>query len=545
MPRRNALILVCLASFFLSACGVESDDSAPETPAPEAGAAPAVVASADPDGPARSGAVQTGPAGVSGADSSRKSAVPLKGLVAMNFPNVRLDRVLQGMSHPWAFEFLDADTVIVTELRGRLFRYRLDTGEGTEITGVPEVAQGYAQTGLLDVEVHPDFASNRRIYFSYVARAEPEGLQAVRTEPLAPHEGSGDGPDGAAVFMTVLSTAVIEGDRLVDLRTILAATPATWSPANFGGALEFDDQGKLYVSIGDRSERHLSQSGKRLQGKILRLNDDGSTPADNPFVGDPEVDDRIYALGVRNPQGLHFDVPSGRLFESEHGPMGGDEINLIEAGANYGWPIVTYGRNYTGEVISEATHGEGLVQPLFHFTPSIAVSPLAVYRGAQFPEWDGDLLVGALKDKHVVRLDLDGAVVRSAYPFLGALNARVRDVKVAADGSVYVLIQFGALYRLSRTAASEPEGAGLTGADIYALACAACHDSGEAGAPTLGQQERWNTIAAQDRATIDRHVLEGLRAMPERGGCYACSDAHLEAATDHMLERAGVTPAVD
>jgi glucose/arabinose dehydrogenase len=388
--------------------------------------------------------------------------------------------------------------------------------------GLPDFARTHDQTGLLDVALHPDFAANRRIYFSYVEADAKTGRY----------------------FTPVVASAVLQQDRLEDLRTVLRVEPFGWSPANFGGALAFDGKGYLYVTIGDRSEDAIAQNGRRLEGKVLRLRDDGSVPADNPFVGDDSVDDRIYALGVRNAQGLHFDAVSGRLFAAEHGPLGGDEVNEIEAGANYGWPIITYGRNYSTAPIGEGTHKAGLQQPLFYYLPSEAISPVTVYRGPMFPEWEGDLLVGALKGKHISKLDLDGQFVRSEYPMLGELNGRVRDVKVREDGSIYVLLQSGSLHRVYRKVAEQTAPDQGDPASIYELVCAGCHDTGADQAPPLDDPVRWRDIANQPRELIYRKVIEGFGAMPERGLCNICSDEHLRATTDFMLERGTRRPGV-
>ena len=225
----------------------------------------------------------------------------LPSLASLNIRDAHLEEVLTGLTKPWAMEFLSDDELIITEIGGKLYRYGLKAKKLTEISGLPKIATDQLQTGLLDVEIHPEFGSNRRIYFSYVVSDEKTGKY----------------------YLTAVAAATLEDNQLSGLREILRAGPYGWSPSNFGGALEFDTDGYLYVSIGDRSEHELAQQGDRLEGKILRLHDDGRVPSDNPFVGDDAVDDRIYALGVRNPQGLHFDDKTGYLFESDHGPMGG------------------------------------------------------------------------------------------------------------------------------------------------------------------------------------------------------------------------------
>lgn len=437
-------------------------------------------------------------------------------LAALNVRDAQVQEVLNGLELPWAFEFLSDSEVIVTERLGALRRVNLKTGEALRISGLPAIAANQEQTGLLDVEVHPDFATNGRVYFSYTASDDESGRY----------------------YLTKVATAVLQDQTLVDLKEILAAGPISWSPSNFGGALEFDDKGFLYISVGDRSERSLSQQPKRLQGKILRLHDDGHTPKDNPFVDDPDVDDRIYALGVRNPQGLHFDAKSSLLIETEHGPMGGDEVNVIQAGGNYGWPTITYGKDYTTASIGEGTHKSGLLQPVFYFLPSSAISPVVMYRGTMFPEWDGDILIGALKSRHLAKLDFDQGVIRSSYPLLPELKARIRDVKVATDGSIYFLAQSGSLFRIFRNPESDANLArpDVPGEAIYGLVCAGCHDTGSYGAPVPKNSAQWVRILQQPVEETYRRTIEGVGAMPSRGLCEICDDDLIKATVDYMLK---------
>lgn len=475
--------------------------------------------------------------GLSGASERPRIDVP--SVRALNIDDAVLEVVVAGLEEPWAFEFISGDTVLVTERRGRLLLVSLVDGSRREIAGLGPVASNRQQTGLLDVALHPEFADNQRIYVSY-------------TES----DASGE------YFATVLDTAILGAEALLDRRRLLTALPHAWSPSNFGGAIEFGADGRLYLSIGDRSEPMTAQDGRLLQGKILRLTDDGQVPPDNPFVDDPAVDDRIWALGVRNPQGLFFDPVRGLLFEAEHGPMGGDEVNVIRARANYGWPLISYGRNYTvehlglsGEAsspqldfhlatappvqIGAHTRQPGLEQPLYYYTPSTAISPITVIRGAMFPEWDGHLLVGALKGRHLSKIDYDGATVRSEERFLTEANARVRDVKVDADGAIWILAQDGRLLRLYRDPAlraSDPAPRD-PGAAAYEMVCRACHERGAGGAPRPDQPADWREVPVDQRELLYQRVIEGWRGMPERGSCYRCSDQLLRQAVDHMLDR--------
>ncbi|MGB0513943.1 MAG: PQQ-dependent sugar dehydrogenase, partial [Wenzhouxiangellaceae bacterium] len=389
---------------------------------------------------------------------------------ALNLDDAVVETAVSGLDEPWAFEFIGDNQVLITETRGRMLRVPLDGRPPKPIDGLPEIATEREQTGLLDVELHPGFHVNRRIYFSYVAPDET-----------------------GRYYATAVDTAILEDDRLSRRRTLLRVEPFAWSPSNFGGVMEFDPEGYLYVSVGDRSEPATAQMGDRLQGKILRLNDDGSVPADNPFVHDPAIDDRIWALGVRNPQGLHYDGPSGFIFEAEHGPMGGDEINIIRRGANYGWPTISYGRNYTAEALGFApdqhspqldfhlstdpgfeigarTERIGMEQPLFYYLPSTAISPLTVVRGPMFPEWEGHILVGALKGRHVSKIDYDGRDVRSEVRILTEFRGRIRDLNVAEDGSIWILVQSGELYRLFRDPDLLPLQRAVARAEDFALA---------------------------------------------------------------------------
>lgn len=445
----------------------------------------------------------------------------LQSLSAVNIRNAKMQVITDQLVLPWAMEFIDDERIIITELRGQIKLLNLQDNTLVTLQNVPIMPSNGYQIGLFDVEVHPDFANNQTIYFSY-SKADAESK---------------------SYYTLAVAKAQLTSHRLEDISTIFAANPFTWSPSNFGGALEFDDQGYLYLATGDRSESTSSQNNAILQGKILRLNDDGSAAAGNPFADDPAIDDRVYATGVRNPQGLHFDGPSGLLFEAEHGPMGGDEVNVINAGANYGWPTVTYGLSYTTNTIGEGTHKSGMTQPLFYYLPSEAISPLTVYRGQMFPEWDGDILVGALKGNHVSKLDYDAGMIRSEYPILNETDDRIRDIKIAPDGSIYVLSQKGLLHRVYREGNQyEPVEDNTDGATVYVMACAGCHDSGAYGSPKLGDQPAWQTILEQSLESIYQNTIKGKNAMPARGYCNICSDDHLKKAVDYMLQQVKPAP---
>lgn len=488
-------------AFALGACGSQSAPPSDGVTAPSPAAGPR-----EPAAPARK-------------DYGEPPAYTgeLPSLAELNLRDAFLDTVWSGLERPRAFTFIADDEVLITEIGGRLLRHRFGSGEVVPVAGVPEVLATHPQQGLLDVATHPDFARNRRIYLTF-----------VKADPEAP-----------TYSLTALATARLEEDRLRGLEILLEAGPYSWSPANFGGAMVFGSDGHLYLSVGDRGEGDPAQDGRRLQGKILRLTGDGRVPPDNPFIGDPAIDDRIYALGVRNPQGLDVDPATGTLYEAEHGPLGGDEVNILRAGANYGWPIITYGKNYTTADIGIGTHARDMEQPIWYWTPSIAVSPLVVYRGAMFPEWEGDLLVGALKGQKLVRLDLDGGRVRSAQSFLTELAARIRDIEVAPDGSVYVLTEAGGLHRLHRRPERRPPpGAPIPPAELYRLVCAGCHATGAYEAPNPELPGALDAARAAPREQAWRRTLEGYGRMPARGLCDVCSDEHLRSIVDWMLDEA-------
>ena len=463
-----------------------------------------------------------------------------------NIDEAIVETVVDGLTHPWAFEFLSSDEILLTEHGGRMLRIHLVTGERIELGGLPEIATQTEQAGLLDVALYPDFDKSRRIAFSHV-QANAAGNY----------------------FATVVQSAVLESDRLTDLKTLVPGHGRyTWSPSNFGGSLAFGPDGKLFIGMGDRSDTIGAQNGRLLSGKILRLNGDGTIPADNPFIDVPEIDDRIWALGVRNPQGLYFDAKRDRLFEAEHGPNGGDEVNVITRGANYGWPIISYGRHYTpgdfgfgpGETdalmefhLATAkptgrtlkTEQQGLEQPLFYYTPSIAISPLAVVSGPMFPEWEGHVLLGALKGMHVSKLDVktgdevsDDRVL-SEVAMLDELASRIRDIQIAADGSIWILTQTTGLHRLFRDPALmvDPGKPRTAGQSTYEIVCSGCHNNGSGGAQMFSDPDAWQDVLARPREEVYRRVIEGFGGMPERGSCYRCGDELLKETVDWMLKQ--------
>jgi aldose sugar dehydrogenase len=318
------------------------------------------------------------------------------------------------LAHPWAIAFLPDGTYLISERPGRIRIFRDGALLPDPVRGLPEIAAA-GQGGLLDLAAHPHFAENRLLYFTYAA---PVGRGAT----------------------TRLARARFEDDQLHDVEVLFTAEPASSGGRHFGSRIVFDGQGFVFVSIGDRGGMPRAQRLDDHAGSIVRLHDDGRVPADNPFVGRADVRPEIYAYGVRNPQGMTLHPGTGRLWEHEHGPRGGDEINIIEAGRNYGWPVISHGIDYSGAPIGAGIREqEGMEQPLHHWTPSIAPSGMAFYEGDVFPDWRGDLLVGALAHRHLARLSLDADDrVVSEVRMLTELNRRIRDVRVY-DGMIYVL----------------------------------------------------------------------------------------------------------
>jgi len=326
----------------------------------------------------------------------------------------KVTEIAKGLDHPWSMAFLPDGSILVTERVGRLRLIKGSSLLPQPIAGVPAVHTG-SQAGLFDIVLHPNFPQNNIVYLTYAAgTAAANGTQVAR--------------------------ARFDGAGLQDLKVIFAAMPLKATDNHYGGRMAFLPDGTFVLSIGEGFEyREKAQDLSSDLGKIVRLNEDGSVPRDNPFIGQPSVRPEIYTWGHRNPQGLAFDAQSGRIYETEHGPRGGDELNIIVAHKNYGWPVITYGMDYSGAYVSPYTERAGLEQPVIYWTPSIAPSGLAVYRGSRFPAWQGDLFAGALAFKHLRRIHLDehGNVVDQEQ-LLNDLHWRIRDVRAAPDGYLYV-----------------------------------------------------------------------------------------------------------
>lgn len=325
--------------------------------------------------------------------------------------------VAQGLDHPWSVAFLPDGDFLVTERSGNLKRVSVD-GKLVNVDGVPDSAN-YGQGGLLEVSLHPQFDENRYIYLTL--------------------SGTGQGGVGTEVVR-----ARLEADRLIESRVIFRAVPKVSGGRHFGSRIVWMDDGTMLVSLGDRGHRARAQHMSDHIGTIVRIRPDGEIPDDNPFVGRNDVRPEIYSYGHRNVQGLTRDAKSGRVWGMEHGPQGGDEVNLIEPGVNYGWPVITYGVNYgVGTKIGKGTSRDGMAQPAHQWTPSIAPSGLAFYDGDKFPKWRGNLFAGALKYRLVARLKLDGDKIVSEERLLQGEFGRIRDVRVGPDGYIYLLSDAG------------------------------------------------------------------------------------------------------
>jgi len=329
---------------------------------------------------------------------------------------VRAVTVAEGLRHPWGLAFLPDGAMIVTEREGAVRVVGADGAVSAPLQGMPSVAVG-GQGGILDVVLDPDFAANRLVYISF-------------SEP---------GAGGA-------STAVLRA-RLNEARTVLeqpeiifSQQPKSRGGRHFGSRLVFAPDGSLFITLGDRGERRRVQDKRINRGQVIRINPDGTIPADNPFAGGGDGRPEVWSHGHRNIQGAALNPATGALWTHEHGARGGDEINIPEAGKNYGWPVISYGRHYSGLKIGEGTEMAGLEQPLYYWDPSIAPSGMAFYTAGNFPAWTGSLFVGSLKFGMLVRLTLDGDRIVGEERLLEDMDERIRDVRQGPDGNLFLLI---------------------------------------------------------------------------------------------------------
>ena len=350
-------------------------------------------------------------------------ATPIQALEAKG-GTIAIEEMSAGLDEPWGIDFLPDGGWLITERGGLLRHFDGDGGEWS-VQGVPEVfAEG--QGGLLDVAVARDFTETRAVFLSYSA-PQPRGA-------------------GTALAEGRLSE---DGERLEDIRVLFEMSEGSNGGRHFGSRIVEAPDGSIYLTIGDRGDRDMAQDLSAHHGSVIRIARDGSVPADNPFTDEADARPEIWSYGHRNPQGAALDA-EGRLWVNEHGARGGDEVNLVRKGANYGWPVISYGAHYSGAKIGEGTEKDGMEQPLHYWDPSIAPSGMMIYSGALWPEWQGDLFVGSLKFGLISRLEHDGAALTEAEQIEGDETARVRDIAEAPDGSIWFLsVGTGSAYRMT------------------------------------------------------------------------------------------------
>lgn len=344
------------------------------------------------------------------------AALTAERVVKTKKQNFIIDTVVTGLDIPWGMEFLPNGDMLIAERAGIL--YRFSNGNKSVITGLPPIlAKG--QGGLLDLRLHPDYENNGWLYFSYSQPAE----------------------DNPRIGCTAVMRAKLSGNMLVDQEVIFEGTPDSNRGQHWGCKLQFDKEGYLWFGIGDRGNRDENpQSLENHAGKIHRIHDDGSIPEDNPFVDTPGAMPSIYSYGHRNPQGTTMHPVTGEIWESEHGPRGGDELNLIEKGKNYGWPVISYGINYNGTKFTDITHKEGMEQPVIYWDPSIAPCGMTFVDSDRYPGWKNDIMIGSLRFKYLERVELDGNEVADQEKLLEGIG-RVRNVEMSPDGFIYVAME--------------------------------------------------------------------------------------------------------
>jgi glucose/arabinose dehydrogenase len=329
--------------------------------------------------------------------------------------NYSLETVASGISIPWGMTWLPGGAMLVTEKSGIL--YHIEKGVKTEIKNVPKV-YNRGQGGLLDIALHPNYAQNGWIYITY-----------------ASSEGEGEGGN------TQLIRAKLQNGALTQIETIYKAGPNTTKGQHFGSRIIFDKEGFLYFSVGDRGNHFVNpQDITRDNGKIYRLHDDGSIPKDNPFVGQKDAKEAIYSYGHRNPQGLALHPTTGEIWEHEHGPKGGDEINIVKKAANYGWPLVTFGIDYDETIISTQTEKPGIENPVYYWVPSIAPSGITFVTSDRYPEWKGHLLIGSLKFQYLEWVKLKGNEIIGRQKIATDIG-RIRNIAQGPDGFIYIAVE--------------------------------------------------------------------------------------------------------
>ncbi|GAA6151136.1 PQQ-dependent sugar dehydrogenase [Pseudoteredinibacter isoporae] len=336
----------------------------------------------------------------------------------------QVKEVAKDLNRPWGMSFINGYEALITEKGGTVKRLDLRTGRQSDVSGLPDDIYVYGQGGLLDVNLH----KNGYAYFTYSKRSEQAEMHG----------------------RTALARAKLDGNRLLGWEDLLVTESDTDTGRHYGSRVVFDGNGAVYFGVGDRAKRQPAQDNSNHIGTVLRVDLQGKALAGNPFYGDKNIKPEIYSFGHRNPQGLAFDA-DGQLWEIEHGPRGGDEINKIEFGKNYGWPVVSFGKEYREDkMVGEATHKDGMLDAAKVFVPSIAPSSLMIYSGKVFPEWRGDFFAGALAQTHVNRLRLgeDGSL-HEQERLLDDAGERIRDVKEGPEGFIYLLTDSGKVLQIS------------------------------------------------------------------------------------------------
>jgi len=327
----------------------------------------------------------------------------------------QVDTLYTELINPWGMTWLPDGRMLVTERKGEILIFKDDKFTGEKVTGVPSVSE-VNQAGLLDIAIHPKYAENGWIYMSY---AKKQGIGEV----------------------LVIARAKLNGNALEGLEEVFVCGPEWEGGRHFGSRIVFDDDGYLFFSNGDKGSRPANaQELDNDHGKIHRIYDDGRIPEDNPFVNTPGASPSIWTYGNRNPQGMIYDKANNRIWEVEHGPKGGDELNLIEKGKNYGWPVISYGINYDGTILTELTEKEGMEQPVTYWVPSIATCGLAIVTSNKYPEWKGNVLVAGLAGMQIARVELDGTKYVGQETLLKDIG-RVRQVSESPDGYIYAMTE--------------------------------------------------------------------------------------------------------
>jgi glucose/arabinose dehydrogenase len=361
------------------------------------------------------------------------SGFGLNGLIASNQASAQglagynLETIVDGLDSPWGLAILPDGDMLITELTGDLRHIRNGKLVAQPVSGVPQSLYG-GQGGLMDIVIHPNYQQNRLVYLSLsVGTDDANALRVIRGR--------------------------FTGTALEDISTIFESAPSKNTLVHYGARMAFLPDNTLLINVGDGFDlREQAQNLSNHFGSLVRVTDDGKVPEDNPFIGVASAQPEIYSYGHRNQQSIAVERGSGRIYQTEHGPRGGDELNLIEPGKNYGWPVATYGIDYSGARISPYTSYEGTKQPLVDWTPSIGPSGMTIYQGTQFPDWQGDIFVSSLIFNKIIHIDMvDGAPQRQSDMF-GEIGERLRDIRTGQDGALYILSEGdnGKLWRVSR-----------------------------------------------------------------------------------------------